>query len=69
VDSARDRSNLLQEDFQREIVRTAAREELDCVMQVDVVPHRQSTCCARLEARTLQLFRTPALDPFDLGLL
>jgi hypothetical protein len=50
-------------------MRTAALEKLDRVAQVDVVPHRQSSCRARLEARTLQFFRTPALDPLDLSLL
>jgi hypothetical protein len=59
----------LKQDFQREIMRTAALEKLDRVAQVDVVPHRQSSCRARLEARTLQFFRTPALDPLDLSLL
>jgi len=36
-------------------------------VEVDVVPHRQTTCRARLEPGTLELFRTPPLDALDLG--
>jgi len=37
-------------------------------MEINVVPNRQTPCCARLVPRPLELVRTPALDPLDLGL-
>jgi hypothetical protein len=38
-------------------------------MEIDVVPNGEAPGGARLVPRTLELLRTPALDPFDLGLL
>jgi hypothetical protein len=50
-------------------VRTAALDQVDRGVEVNVVPHRKSTGRARLVPCTLELFRTPSLDALDLRLI
>jgi hypothetical protein len=58
---------LLKQDLQSQFQGTAALEQAYRDVEVNVVPHRKSTGRARLVPGTFELFRTPSLDPLDLG--
>ena len=59
----------LEQDLQSQVCRATALEQLDRSVEIDVVPHRKSTCRSRLVPGTLELFRTPPLDALDLRLV
>jgi hypothetical protein len=57
---------VLEQDPKGQIRWATALEQLDCGMEIHVVPHRKSTSRTRLVPGTLELFRTPPLDALHL---
>src|SRR4029453_13538700 len=67
--NALDREELdLDQDVDGRLVRAAALDQLDCQMQVDIVPGGERHGVARVEAGPDELLGTPELDPLHLGL-
>ena len=65
-DSARSaRACRLEQDLQRQLGGTAVRQQLDCAVQVDVVPHGQLGRRGGAVARQLELLGPPGLDQVE----